>query len=94
MEVISKNRTQTIKRILNALEDEINEHGWQGVVLIRIAQRARVSKTLIYRYFGSLDGLMAHYLKRDKFFPVFTPRFLTIFAPSRSRIWLTFGLGK
>ncbi|GAB4044006.1 TetR/AcrR family transcriptional regulator [Spirosoma litoris] len=91
METPPKNRTQTIQRIVIALEDEINDFGWQGVVLNRIAQRAGVSKTLIYRYFGSVEGLIVHYLKTDQFFPTFTPQVLDHIRPRQkselARIW-------
>ncbi|MVM30152.1 TetR family transcriptional regulator [Spirosoma sp. HMF4905] len=91
MEGLPRNRTQTTQRIVEALEEEINEWGWQAVAVNRIAQKAGVSKTLIYRYFGSLEGLMVYYLKMGKLFPVFTPQVLDHLRPLQksdlARIW-------
>ncbi|MVM37419.1 TetR family transcriptional regulator [Spirosoma sp. HMF3257] len=91
MEVTSKNRTKTTQRIIDALEDEISDMGWQGLRMNRIAEKANVSKTLIYRYFGNLDGLISHYLQLDRFFPVFTDQILAHIRPVEksdlARIW-------
>lgn len=62
----NRNREQTEKKLLNALEEIIIESGFEHIKINSLAARAGVSKVLIYRYFGSLDGLIAAFVeKRD-----------------------------
>jgi AcrR family transcriptional regulator len=42
-----------------AAMEELSEHGYAGARLERVAARAGVAKTTIYRRWGSLDGLLA-----------------------------------
>ncbi len=44
-------------RILDAAIDEFVEHGLAGARVDRIAERAGANKQLLYRHFGSKDGL-------------------------------------
>ena len=61
-----KVRELTEKRILDAVGKIVGEEGFEALGVNVIAQRAGVSKMLIYRYFGSLDGLMARFVfERD-----------------------------
>jgi AcrR family transcriptional regulator len=41
-----------------AAMEELSEHGYAGARLERVAARAGVAKTTIYRRWGSLDGLL------------------------------------
>jgi AcrR family transcriptional regulator len=50
-------RTRTA--VMAAVIDELSEHGYAGARLERVAARAGVAKTTIYRRWGSLDGLLA-----------------------------------
>ena len=47
----------TPDRILGAAIDEFVEHGLAGARVDRIAERAGANKQLLYRYFGSKEGL-------------------------------------
>jgi TetR/AcrR family transcriptional regulator len=47
----------TPERILDAAIEEFVEHGLAGARVDRIAMRAGVNKQLLYRHFGSKDGL-------------------------------------
>ncbi|MBC8155525.1 MAG: helix-turn-helix transcriptional regulator, partial [Bacteroidetes bacterium] len=91
MDKIRRNRAKTTQRIVEALEDVIAERGLEGVGVNRIAEKAGVSKVLIYRYFGGLDGLMDYYVKMGKLFPMFTPVVLDQIRPLHesdlARIW-------
>ena len=57
-----KDRELTEKRILEAVESIIENDGFEKTGVNAIAQRAGVSKMLIYRYFGGVDELIAQYL--------------------------------
>jgi Transcriptional regulator len=57
-----KNREFTEKRILDAVGEIITECGFEKVGINAVAQRADVSKMLIYRYFGSIDELIMQYI--------------------------------
>lgn len=91
MDKVRRNRAKTTQRIVEALEEVIAERGLEGVGVNRIAEKAGVSKVLIYRYFGGLDGLMEYYVKMGKLFPMFTPVVLDQIRPLHesdlARIW-------
>ena len=73
MEKVKRNRAQTSQRIINALEEVIAEKGIDGIGINRISEKAGVSKVLIYRYFGGLDGLLSYYVKMGRLFPLLNP---------------------
>ena len=64
-----RNRARTTQKILMALEDELQASGLAKTGVNRVSERAGVSKVLIYRYFGSMEGLIAHYVKMSGVFP-------------------------
>ncbi|GAB3913982.1 TetR/AcrR family transcriptional regulator [Larkinella knui] len=70
MEKLKRNRAQTSQKIIDALEEVIAEKGIDGIGINRISEKAGVSKVLIYRYFGGLDGLLTHYIKMGRLFPL------------------------
>jgi AcrR family transcriptional regulator len=50
---------RTREAVLRAVIDELNDNGYAGATVERVAERAGVAKTTIYRRWGSLDGLLA-----------------------------------
>jgi len=58
----SKDRSSTEKDILKAVGDIILEQGFEKVGVNAVAQRAGISKMLIYRYFGSVEELLTRYI--------------------------------
>jgi AcrR family transcriptional regulator len=88
---IRRNRAKTTQRIIEALEEVIAERGLEGVGVNRVAEKANVSKVLIYRYFGGMEGLLEYYVKMGKLFPIFTPAVLDQIRPLHesdiARIW-------
>lgn len=68
-----KDRGTTENNILQALEQLIEEDGFENLGINAIAERAGISKILIYRYFESLEGLIAAYIKRHDFWINFSP---------------------
>ncbi len=90
-EKIRRNRAKTTQRIVEALEEVIAERGLEGVGVNRVAEKANVSKVLIYRYFGGMEGLLEYYVKMGKLFPVFNPAVLDQIRPLHesdvARIW-------
>ncbi|WP_373844019.1 TetR/AcrR family transcriptional regulator [Bacteroides heparinolyticus] len=62
-----KDRELTEKRILEAVGSIIENDGFEKTGVNVIAQRAGVSKMLIYRYFGGIDELIAQYLLRKDY---------------------------
>ena len=57
-----KDRELTQQKILQAVDDIISNDGFERLGVNVIAQKAGVSKMLIYRYFGGLDDLITQYL--------------------------------
>ncbi len=53
---------RTREAVMRAAVDELNENGYAGATVERVAERAGVAKTTIYRRWGSLDGLLADFM--------------------------------
>ena len=62
-----KDRELTAQRILDAVGELIADEGFERIGVNAIAQKAGVSKMLIYRYFGGLDELITQYLLRKDY---------------------------
>lgn len=54
---VTDSQPGTPERILDAAMDEFVEHGLAGARVDRIAERAGANKQLLYRHFGSKEGL-------------------------------------
>ncbi|MBO0949934.1 TetR/AcrR family transcriptional regulator [Fibrella forsythiae] len=91
MEKVRRNRVKTTQRIIDAFEEVLAERGLQAVGVNRVAERAGVSKVLIYRYFGGLEGLISHYIRMGRLYPNFTEPVLEQLRPNNeeelSRLW-------
>ena len=57
-----KNRQVTELILIKAVDELIEEKGFEGLGINAVAAKAGVSKMLIYRYFNSLEGLIAAYI--------------------------------
>ena len=64
---IIKNRQTTELTLIKAVDDIIEESGFEGLGINAIAAKAKVSKMLIYRYFNSLEGLIAAYIQQNDY---------------------------
>ncbi len=74
MEMMPGKRNEADKRsrLIRAVGETLKEEGYQGLGLNRIALRAGVSKPMVYRYFGGLNGLLKAYIeKMDGWLPYF-----------------------
>ena len=91
MEKSKRNRVQTSQKIINALEEVVAERGVEGIGINRIAEKAGVSKVLIYRYFGGLEGLLTYYIKMGRLFPLLSSATLEQLRPvhenDMSKLW-------
>lgn len=52
---VIKNRQTTEMNLIKAVDELIEENGFEGLGINAVAAKAGVSKMLIYRYFNSLD---------------------------------------
>lgn len=67
-----RNEEDKRSRLIRAVGETLKEEGYQGLGLNRIALRAGVSKPMIYRYFGGLNGLLKAYIEQmDGWLPYF-----------------------
>jgi AcrR family transcriptional regulator len=64
-----KNRAQTEQHILSTVEQILEKDGGAAVNISRIVKEAGVARTLIYRYFGSVEGLLLAYANSKEFWP-------------------------
>lgn len=62
-----KNRELTELALLQAVDDLIEEDGFENLGVNAVAAKAGVAKMLIYRYFDSLDGLIVAYLQKNDY---------------------------
>lgn len=62
-----RDREATEKRLLDTIGKMINETGFEKIGINAVATQSGVSKILIYRYFGSVEGLLAAYIRRHDF---------------------------
>lgn len=62
-----KNRLTTEQTLIKAVQDIIEESGFEGLGINAVATKAGVAKVLIYRYFSSLDGLIATYIRQNDY---------------------------
>lgn len=63
----SKNRELTELALLKAVDDLIEEDGFENLGINAVAAKAGLSKMLIYRYFESLEGLIVAYIERNDY---------------------------
>lgn len=54
----TRDREQTKERLIEAAIGILREKGFESLGVNAVAERAGVSKVLIYRYFGDYDGLL------------------------------------
>lgn len=62
-----RDREATEKRLLTTIGQMIEEDGFEKIGINAVAARSEVSKILIYRYFGSIDGMIAAYIRQNDF---------------------------
>lgn len=64
---VERDREATEKKLLDTAGRMIAEDGFEKVGINALAARSGVSKILIYRYFGSIEGLLATYIRQHDF---------------------------
>ncbi len=62
-----KSRSGTEELLLAAVSDIVEERGFAGLGVNAVAERAGVSKVLIYRYFDGYEGLLREWALRRSF---------------------------
>lgn len=65
-----RNRQLTQKRIQEAALALLHREGFEAWGVNRIAREAGIDKVLLYRYFGSLEGLLQKIVDETSFWPV------------------------
>ena len=73
---VERDREATEQRLIDTIGQMVAEQGFEKIGINAVAAQSGVSKILIYRYFGSVEGLMAAYIRKHDFwlnFPLETP---------------------
>lgn len=73
---VERDREATEKRLIDTIGQMLAEQGFEKIGINAVAAQSGVSKILIYRYFGSVEGLMAAYIRKYDFwlnFPLEIP---------------------
>lgn len=66
---MQRDSEKTRQKILAGLERLITREGFTGVGVNAVAREAGIDKVLIYRYFGSMEGLLKTFADEKKFCP-------------------------
>ncbi len=64
---MERDREATERRLLDTIGCMIAEGGFEKIGINAVSARSGVSKILIYRYFDSIDGLIAAYIRKHDF---------------------------
>lgn len=67
MENKVKNKENTKRKMLDAVESIIKKEGFSGLGVNKVARVSGVSKILIYRYFGNFEKLLKAYVIEKDF---------------------------
>lgn len=59
-----RDREATERRLVDTVGELVWENGFEKIGVNAVAARSGVSKILVYRYFGSVEGLLAAYIRR------------------------------
>lgn len=73
---VERDREATEKRLIDTIGQMVAEQGFEKIGINAVAAQSGVSKILIYRYFGSVERLMAAYIRKYDFwlnFPLEIP---------------------
>lgn len=73
---VERDREATEKRLIDTIGQMVAEQGFERIGINAVAAQSGVSKILIYRYFGSVEGLMGAYIRKHDFwlnFPLEIP---------------------
>ena len=86
-----RGRSATQEKILDAVEQLIVSQGFSSLGVNAIAEKAGVSKILIYRYFNGIDGLIAAFVLSGRLNTIFKPERLaelvSMKSEDRGEIW-------
>lgn len=72
---IEHDREATENKLIVAIGQMIEEHGFEKIGINAVAAKSGVSKILIYRYFGSIDGLITAFIRKNDFWLNFPNKF-------------------
>lgn len=62
-----RDREATERRLVDTIGEMIAVNGFEKIGINAVAAQSGVSKILIYRYFGSVEGLIATYIRQHDF---------------------------
>lgn len=79
--ITERDRQATERRLLKTVGEMIAENGFEKIGINAVANCSGVSKVLIYRYFGSVEGLMAACIRQHDFWINFS-----LELPDRSQL--------
>lgn len=69
--MVIRNKKASMANLLRAVGNVINREGFRDLGVNSIAREAGCDKVLIYRYFGSYDGLLDAYFEQNDFYTHF-----------------------
>ena len=64
---MTKNKANTKQKLINTISEILINEGFQKLGINNVAEKAGVSKVLIYRYFGDFNGLIEAYARQKEY---------------------------
>lgn len=86
----SKNKVDTMQRIIDAVGSILKVEGHHGLKVNKIAARAKRNRTLINRYFDGLEGLQRAFVMEKDYWMPFFKRFVLAEADGLDVVKATF----
>jgi AcrR family transcriptional regulator len=77
---MKKDKARTMQKLVAAVGSVIRKHGFGALGVNSVASEAGVDKVLVYRYFGSMEGLLREYVSASDYYKSAT----TMIPPSMS----------
>jgi len=77
--VKERDKEVTKRKLINAVGEIIKTKGYTGIGVNKVAKQACVSKGMIYKYFGTLNGLVEEYMKERDYWLVLSTKVNELF---------------
>ncbi|MBB6131721.1 TetR/AcrR family transcriptional regulator [Mucilaginibacter lappiensis] len=81
----TNNRPLTERKLIDAVGTIIKKHGYKGLTASAIASEADVSRPLINKYFGSLNGLIEKYVNEKDYWIASKSKITEVIVKTRKK---------
>ncbi|MBD1385047.1 TetR/AcrR family transcriptional regulator [Mucilaginibacter rigui] len=65
-----RNKQRTKENLIKAVGQLLQDDGFSGITISKVADKAKMDRKLIYNYFGNLEGLIKGYLESRDYWKI------------------------